>query len=328
MLGIVIALVLLMLTERNLAMNTMMTATNNLNAYRDLESMKADFLSCIQGSERTKESYVKALRRFMEWLNNNGVTNPNRNTIVTYAKELKGAYKPNTVNAYLGVVRLFFSWLASNGLYPDIAANVKGAKTSRTFKKDYLTATQAKRVLEMIETSTPEGVRAKAITALAITTGLRVIEIARANREDLRSKGNKIVLYIQGKGREDRSEFVIVPDSVETLIREWLTLAPCKDEVSPLFQSLSNNNKGGRLSTRAISGDIKKRFKAAGYDSERLTAHSTRHTAITLSLLNGQTLEQAQQFARHQNIATTQIYAHHLNALENECSTTVADAIL
>lgn len=290
--------------------------------------LQQDFLDCIQGTERTKETYIKALRRFMRWLEVNGVSEPVRKDVVSYRNFLINKYRPNTVNAYLGAVRLLFAWLDSNNLYPNIAASIKGAKVSRGFKKDYLTATQVKHVLNLIKTDTIEGTRSKAMLALAITTGVRVVEIARANVGDLRVKGDKTILHVKGKGQSDKTEFVIIPDSVERLIRQWLTLAPHKEDTAPLFQSLSNNNHGGRLSTRAISGDIKTKFKAAGYDSDRLTAHSTRHTAVTLSLLNGQTLEQAQQFARHRNIATTQIYAHHLNALDNTCADTVASAIL
>ena len=56
-------------------------------------------------------------------------------------------------------------------------------------------------------------------------------------------------------------------------------------------------------------------MRAAGIDSERLTAHSLRHSAITYSLLGGATLQEAQQLARHTSILTTTIYAHNINRL-------------
>ena len=96
---------------------------------------------------------------------------------------------------------------------------------------------------------------------------------------------------------------------------------------APLFASTSNNNLGKRLSTRSIRGIVKKCFIAAGYNSPRLTAHSTRHTSATLNLLNGATLEETQQLLRHTNIQTTEIYAHHLNSLNNKSSDRISDAI-
>ena len=100
------------------------------------------------------------------------------------------------------------------------------------------------------------------------------------------------------------------------------------DETEPLFTSLSNHNRGERLTTRSISGIVKSRLKKAGYNSSRLTAHSLRHTAVTLSLLAGKNLAEVQQFARHINISTTMIYNHALDKSKNGCSEAITKAII
>ena len=82
------------------------------------------------------------------------------------------------------------------------------------------------------------------------------------------------------------------------------------------------------MTKRSISRIVKERFKKVGYNSERLTAHSLRHSAITLSLLSGATIQQAQQLARHTNINTTMIYAHNLTAENNPCVDLVEEAIV
>ena len=81
------------------------------------------------------------------------------------------------------------------------------------------------------------------------------------------------------------------------------------------------------MTTRAISGVIKDYMKRAGYDSDRLTAHSMRHSSVTISLLEGATLEETQQFARHSDINTTLIYMHGLDADNNTCAERVAKAL-
>jgi integrase/recombinase XerC len=120
---------------------------------------------------------------------------------------------------------------------------------------------------------------------------------------------------------------VKVPAEVEKAIRA--TLADRKDTAGtqPLFISLSNNSNGERISTRSVSGIVKTSLVRAGYESARLTAHSLRHTAVTLSLLGGNSLQEVQQFARHANISTTQIYAHNLDRAKNQCENTIARAI-
>jgi len=72
---------------------------------------------------------------------------------------------------------------------------------------------------------------------------------------------------------------------------------------------------------------VKKAFKASGYDSDRLTAHSLRHTAGTLNLLNGGSLEDTQQLLRHSNINTTMIYLHHIDRAKNQSEERIAGAL-
>lgn len=60
-------------------------------------------------------------------------------------------------------------------------------------------------------------------------------------------------------------------------------------------------------------GDRQARDAPAGLDDDRLTTHSLWHTAVTLALLGGATLQQAQSMARHTNINTTLVYSHNLD---------------
>lgn len=291
------------------------------------ESLYNSFLSYLDASPKTVQTYSRAIRQFMKYIAMHGITQPTREDVVAFREELKAEHKPTTVQNYITAVRLFFQWLEQEKLYPNVAQHIKGAKLTKEHKKDYLTSSQIKSVLGDMERDTVQGRRDYAIISLMVTGGLRDIEVHRANIEDLRTLGDSTVLYLQGKGREERTEYVKVPAPVERAIRA--SLADRKDAKGsqPLFISLSNNSKGDRISTRSISGIVKSNLVNAGYDSDRLTAHSLRHTAVTLSLLGGQSLEEVQQFARHSNISTTQIYAHNLDKAKNQCSNTIADAI-
>lgn len=291
------------------------------------EEILARFIAYIDASPKTVATYSRAIRQFIKWLSVNGTSQPTREDIIAYRDELKESHKPTTVQSYIIAVRLFFQWLEQERVYPNIAQHIKGAKISKEHKKDYLTSRQCKNVMSGIETDTPQGRRDYAIFALMVTGGLRDIEVHRANIEDLRTLGDSTVLYLQGKGREERAEYVKVPDETERAIRASLADRKDAKKSSPLFISMSNNSKGNRISTRSISGIVKSALVKAGYDSDTLTAHSLRHTAVTLSLLGGNSLQEVQQFARHSNISTTQIYAHNLDRMANQCENTIASAI-
>lgn len=288
------------------------------------------FINYIDASKKTIETYTKALRQFANWLINNRISQPTREDIITFREYLKSKYKPTTVQMYITVVRLFFSWTSLEQLYPNIAEHVKGVKLDKGYKKDYLTANQVKLVMQSFDRSTIQGKRDYAMFVLMVTCGLRTIEVSRANVGDIKTVGGNYVLFIQGKGHDEKDNFVKLSKEVKKAIQEYLKARESECEINtkkPLFASLSNNSKGQRLSTRSISGIIKLAFKESGLDSDRLTAHSTRHTAITLALLAGQTLQEVQQFARHISIATTQIYAHNLDRLKNKCETVISKAI-
>lgn len=291
------------------------------------ESLYNKFIAYLDAKPKTIETYTKSLRAFFSWMMEQGINHPTFEDVKAYRDSLLQQHKPSTVQAYIFIVRRFFEFTEAQGLYPNVCGKLKGATLNREPKKDYLTSTQVKSVLSGIDDSSLQGMRDKAIVSLMVSCGLRDIEVSRANIEDMRTMGDNTVLFLQGKGRDERSEFVIIPSKVEAAIRAYLKDRGNAGGSEPLFASLSNNSKGKRMSTRSISGIVKASMVAAGYDSDRLTAHSLRHTAVTLALLNGATVQEAQQFARHKSVNTTMIYAHNLEAQRNRCSGLVADSI-
>lgn len=315
-------------TERVKAMNEL----NNFNQNNVIESERIDntllkrFLEYLDASEKTVQTYTRALRQFFKFLYENNITQPQRTDVLAFRDNLKDkGRKPTTIKSYIVAVRLFFQWTNQEGLYPNIAEKIKGAKLDQAHKKDYLTVDQIKDVLNNIDTSTLTGARDYAIIVLMVTGGLRTIEVSRADMDDMRNVGNSPALYIQGKGREEKTEYVKLPLQVFKAIGRYREMLEKQYDV--LFVSTSNNNKGQRLTTRSISGIVKKRLKEAGYTSNRLTAHSLRHTAGTLNLMNGGTLEETQQLLRHSNINTTMIYLHHLERENNQSEKRIADAL-
>lgn len=292
------------------------------------EDLYTRFTAYIDASEKTVQTYTRAIRQYAKWAYDNGISQPTREDILRYRDELKENHKPTTVQNYITALRLFFQWTEQEQLYPNIASHIKGAKLDRNHKKDYLTSRQVKKVMETAKENSLQGLRDYAILALLFTGGLRTIEISRANTTDIRTAGDNTVLYIQGKGREEKTDYIKLMPEVEDAIRAYLAARkPATTSSEALFTSTSNNPKGKRISTRTVSDIVKQALVRAGFTSDKLTAHSTRHTAVTLALLGGQSLQEVQQFARHANITTTQIYAHNLDRALNQCEETIAKAI-
>ena len=292
------------------------------------EAIINNFLNFLDVSINTANAYRKALKQLFNYFHNYGVDNPNRDNILAFKKEMESkGRKPSTIALYLAAARRFFSWTEQTGIYPNICVGVKAPKLEQGHKKDYFAASQIKTVLSGIDRSNLEGLRNYAIMALMTTGGLRTVEVTRASVEDLRVVGDVPVLYIQGKGRADKTEFVKLSPQVEAAIRDYLKARGEVEMQAPLFSSVSKRNMGARLTTRTIRGLCKNAMKEAGFNSDRLTAHSLRHTAVTLALLAGQDLAEVQHFARHHNISTTQIYAHNIDRMKSQCEMAISNAI-
>jgi len=313
-----------------MALQTKGTAAATLTTAQAITAeMYRQFIAFCDAKPQTIRAYTVALQNLFGYLQDHGITRPDTDDIIRYKADLETQYKPCTVSLYMTAARLFFRWTAQRGYFPNIADHVKGAKIDRNHKRDYLTAAQVKDIFNATDRDTLTGKRDFALLALMTAAGLRDIEVARANIEDMRPAGADMALYIQGKGRDEKADCVTIPAEVEKAIRDYLTARGETDPTAPLFVSVSNHGKGDRLTTRSISRIVKGHFTAAGFNSDRLTAHSLRHTAITLSLLAGRTAQETQTFARHADISTTMIYAHNIEAMTAKaaCGQAVAAAI-
>lgn len=276
-----------------------------------------DFKKNLDATPQTKETYLKGVRVFINWCKINNVSEVTHATLIQYKEDLIANKKSaSTISMYMTSLKKLYKYLETKG-FKNIASDLKGAKQKRNYSKDPLTLEQAKELLSSIDTTTQEGKRNFAIIHLLITTALRTIEIERANIEDIRNVANNSVLYVMGKGRDTKDEYVKLTYETLRAINNYLVTRKITDNKEPLFTSLSDRTNGQRLKTRSIRDIIKKAYKNIGINSDKITTHSLRHTAITLSLLGGTPLQEVQQMARHSNINTTMIYAHNLKRIES-----------
>lgn len=285
----------------------------------NLDALSAEFIAAQDVKPGTRETYRRALLPFLSWLRDHVTRPPLREDVLAYKAFLMEERKlrPDSVTSYLVVVRKFFTWLESTGRYPNIARDVKGAKRARGFRRDALTAPQVVELLARVDRSTLEGKRDFALLNLLVRTGLRTVEIIRADAGDIRQESGEALLWVWGKGRDEKDEFVLLTDSTLRPLADYLAARGPVADGSPLFSSCGIRNREGRLTTRTIRRVVKKHLRGMGLDSRRLSAHSFRHTAVTFALKAGASLQEAQAFARHADPKTTTVYAHNLERVAN-----------
>lgn len=284
------------------------------------EEIIGKWMASLDLASGTKETYLSGFKAFCWFVRSTSLDfdELTRDDVKSFKEYLvnEKKLKPATVSSYLASVRSFYAYSEDNGI-ENIAHRVKGVTDSRSFKKEPLTPDQARRLLASIDRSTEKGMRDFAILNLMPRTGLRDIEIVRANCKDIQAKAGVDVLYVQGKGRASKDNFVVLTPKALSPITTYLEKRGNVNELDPLFASVSSRNAGERLTVRSISRIAKSALRAIGIDDERYTAHSLRHTAITFSLLGGATERDAQQMARHANITTTMLYSHDIDRIKH-----------
>lgn len=291
-----------------------------------LTELARQFVAGHDVRSSSRGTYARQLREFTQWADAAGLalTDIRRPQVMAYRAYLETAagaggrgLSSYSVAGYLTAVRQLFTWLESERIYPDVARGVRGPKRPRGHKKDTLTPDQLRAVLRGImrdeQRTEAERLRDYALFNLMARTGLRDIEAARATYGDIRRVEGEPVLYVHGKGRDSADEFVLLTPKAYKPLRTSLDTRPHVWEGAALFVSYSRRNWGEPLTSRSISRIIKNCLKAAGLNDSRLTAHSLRHTAITLAIKAGATLEQAQAMARHGSPTTTMAYFHNLD---------------
>ena len=322
-----------------------------------------DFVAWVDRGPKTTATYTKNLRAFAAWMLYACCPRPMREDIISYRDWLQSEHdaitlapdtmqgwdyrrdangdpmriscKPATTAAYIRAVKMFFSWTAAHGLYPNIAQTVRSPRVdSRTHKKDALEPAQvleietsiAEKAVERQQTAAQatkdtagrvqrcdeQGKRLRALYLLATNAGLRCIELSRATVRDFEQKGQQAYINVWGKGHSEADTKKALSPDVARAVREYLdSRGDAYTMASPLFVSTGNRSGGKRIAETTISTMLKQAMKEAGYNSPRLTAHSLRHTCGTGAMkASGGNLYDTQRYMRHSNPATTEIYLH------------------
>ena len=278
----------------------------NTNNWRGLV---ATFIATQDVRESSRSLYTRTLSQYFLWMEQSGksLNLLTRGDVLEYKDHLQErSLSSLTIGSYITAVRKFYEWAEAEKLYPNVAKGIKTPRRKQAFKKQHLTDDKSKELLEHFQNLS---LRDYAIVNLILRTGLRTIEVVRANIEDITFKGERRILRVWGKGHTEKDDFVVLSDKTYLPIKNYLAAARKGAKAGePLFTSTSNHNAGGRLTTRTISSICKEGLKAIGLDGKEFTAHSLRHTTAVAILKHGGQITDVQSVLRHTSPVTSQIY--------------------
>jgi len=294
----------------------------------DLSALIEEFLEYLEieknASPLTIRDYRHYLTNFYNWSAENApISKPEDLTVELvrkYRVYLAHYNSPNgnlplkkiTQNYYVIALRAFLRYLVRKDLNVVAPEKIELPKAeSRSLK--FLDRDQVERLLNSPEISTPQGLRDKAILELLFSTGLRVSELTKLDRD--RINLDRKEFGVIGKGQKQR--IVFISDKAADWINRYLTQRI--DEYKPLFIRYSGTSEetgtgeSMRLTPRSVQRILDKYVLKAKIPV-KATPHTLRHSFATDLLINGADLRSVQEMLGHKNVATTQIYTHVTNA--------------
>jgi len=266
-------------------------------------------------SAHTAENYSLYLERFVEFSDNVAVDKITTELVRKYRLWLNRYKNSNddelatiTQSYHLIALRGFLNYLSKRDIPSLSPEKIELPKVSRR-QVTFLHYDEVEMLIEQIDSSTPTGLRDRAIIELLFSSGLRVSELVNLNRDHINTTRREFM--VRGKGQKDRPIFIskVAADYIE----EYLDTRT--DSLQPLFVSYSRNNQVSndgdyrRLTSRSIQRIINKYVKMAGI-TKHVSPHTLRHSFATDLLMNGADIRSVQAMLGHSNISTTQVYTH------------------
>ena len=300
-------------------MNSSTPITKHINDFLDYCEIERGLAT------RTQENYHQYLKVFDSWLrdSNKKSLRPHQLTskdISDYRVYLARTYKDPqhneplqrvTQHYYLVALRALLNYFTKKDITAISANKVELPKDAREKNIKFLEMHQLKKLLEVPDTGTVQGLRDRTIMETLFSTGLRIAELVALDKKQIHFKDPMLEIRISGKGGTVRT--IYFSNRALGWLKKYLAKRDDTDEA--LFINHYSGSKSldsRRLSVRSVENAIKKYSVQAGLPIS-VTPHTLRHSYATDLLINGADLREVQEFLGHKNISTTQIYTHITN---------------
>lgn len=256
-------------------------------------------------SENTILSYQNDLNKFNLFFKNN-LLYLNYQNIQDYLANIK-ELNTRTIAHTLTVINSFYNFLLEEKLIKENpCTNISSPKLNHKLP-NYLTEEEIDNLLN-INLFTPYDYRNKAMLELLYATGLRISELVSLTLSDIDLENS--FLRIFGKGKKER----IVPISNVALKHLNIYLKEYRpvilNNTSSNYIFISNAKKN--ITRQGFFKILKNECKRAGIE-KNVSPHVLRHSFATHLLKHGADLRIIQELLGHEDISTTQIYAHLVN---------------
>ncbi len=232
------------------------------------------------------------------------VTQERLEAFIAYIYDL-GMSAPSQARILAGV-KAFYKFLLHRDLIEDDpSALLEGPKIDRKLP-DTLAYQEIEQILSAIDTTTPEGIRNRAIIETLYSSGMRVTELTELRISHLYAD----IGFIRVLGRNAKERIVPIGKDALKYVQQYIAevrinIHPQPDHADHIFL----NRRGTNLSRITIFNIVKDTTARAGL-KKNVSPHTFRHSFASHLVEGGANLRAVQDMLGHVSIATTEIYAH------------------
>lgn len=278
----------------------------------DLERARKEYLGYLAvergSSGNTVEAYGRDLSRYVGWLADRGVRDPEdvtRGLVEEHVAALVDVgLAPASVERAVSAVKGLHRFMVADGICEAFPTSDLPLPSKPERLPDVISVDDAERLLDQPFPQTPAGLRDHAILEVLYGCGLRASELTGLDeRAVLLDEG---LLRVFGKG--DKERVVPVLGAAAQALEAYLERGRGALAGRRPTQAVFLNVRGGRISRQSVHAIVEKYGRVAGIKG--LHPHTLRHSFATHLLEGGADLRVVQELLGHANVATTQLYTH------------------
>lgn len=278
----------------------------------DLVRAYENYLTKVkQASANTVSSYMRDIRQYVTWLNENEETEvleATQQNIADYLSWLEEEGRSGaTVSRCLASLRNFYAYAVSTGFLE--VTPVTEIRVDRGEKKapSFLTNKEIELLLAQPVCVDAKGYRDKAMLEVLYATGIRVTELISLNIQDV----NLELGVIKCTGSRKARAIPLYPAAKKALAAYVDTVRSAM-LADPFEQALFVNVNGSRMSRQGF-WKLLKHYQGTANIEKEITPHTLRHSFAVHLLENGADVGSVQELMGHSDISSTQVYANIIN---------------
>lgn len=258
-------------------------------------------------SPKSVEAYLHDVQLLADFLGEDKIADATFEELQKFLKHLyESDFNARSQARIVSGMRAFYRYLIYASVREDDPTELLDAPKIGMHLPDVLTVEEIQSIMDVIDLSTPEGHRNRAMVEVMYGCGLRVSELVTLRLSNLFFDDGFI--KVVGKGNKER--LIPIGKTAINAVNQYVDgkrklLKIKKGEEDYVFL----NRRGAHLTREMVFMLVKKWVKDAGIE-KTVSPHTFRHSFATHLIEGGADLRAVQEMLGHESITTTEIYTH------------------